>query len=90
MKEKPTPKMLARITGHLAAHWKRVGYELLEPDDVKSINSTAKADDEKCLDMLIKWFETDPSASYSKLIDALNEHDDLSSAVEKIKNKVLK
>ena len=82
--------MLSRITGHLAAHWKRIGYELLELKDVESINSIAKTDDEKCLDMLIKWLTTDPSATYSKLIDALNEYDDLSSAVEKIKNKVLK
>ena len=81
--------MLARITGHLAAHWRRIGYELLELDDVESINSTAKTDDDKCLDMLIKWLQTDSSASYSKLIEALDEHD-LTSAVEKIKNKVLK
>ena len=81
--------MLARITGHLAAHWRRIGYELLELDDVESINSTAKTDDDKCLDMLIKWLQTDSSASYSKLIEALDEYD-LTSAVEKIKNKVLK
>ena len=60
--------MLSRITDHLAAHWKRIGYELLELDDVESIDSTAKTDDKKCLDMLIKWLKTDPSASYSKLV----------------------
>ena len=51
--KRPTPKMLSQITGHLAAHWKRIGYELLEFDDVECIDSTAKTDDEKCLDMLI-------------------------------------
>ena len=89
LKERPTPKMLSRITGYLAANWRLIGYELLKPEDVRNIESTTASNDNKCLDMLIKWVETDTSASYSKLIDALNEHN-LHNAAEKIKNKVLK
>ena len=83
--------MLSRINGDLIMtdDWRNIGYELLEPGDVKSIDSTAKHEKAKCLDMLIKWLETDTSASYSKLIGALNELD-ISSAVEKIKKAVLK
>ena len=39
--------------------------------------------------MLIMWVETDPNASYSKLIEALRIYD-LSRAIEKIKDGVLK
>ena len=81
--------MLSRITGYVAAYWRIIGYELLKPEDVKNIESTTAPNDVKCLDMFIKWLESDTNASYSKLIDALNEHD-LHDAAEKIKNKVLK
>ena len=81
--------MLSRITGYLAADWRIIGYELLKPEDVKSIECTTVSNNNKCLDMLIKWLESDTSASYSKLIDALDEHD-LHNAAEQIKNKVLK
>ena len=87
--EKPTYKMLSRITSCLTADWRRIAYELLKPEYVKSIDSSTKPNDDKCLDMLIKWLETDTSASYSKLIDALHEHD-LPSVAEQIKDKVLK
>lgn len=81
--------MLSRITSHLAADWRNVGYELLDnPQDVKSIESTTASNNSKCLDMLIKWLESDTSASYAKLIDALNEYD-LRNVAEKIKNKLL-
>ena len=89
LKERPTHKILSRITGYIAAYWRIIGYELLKPEDVKNIESTTVPNDDKCLDMLIKWLESDTSASYSKLIDALNEHD-RHDAAEKIKNKVLK
>ena len=81
--------MLSRITSHFAADWRRIAYELLEPKDVKNIAATTKSNEEKCLDMLIKWLETDISASYSQLIDALNEQD-LQNAAETIKDRVLK
>ena len=81
--------MLSRISGHIAANWRVIGYELLQPKDVKSIELTTALNDDKCLDMLIKWLESDPSAKYSTLIDALNELD-LHNAAEQIKKKVLK
>ena len=89
LRKRPTHKMLSRITGCLAAYWRVLGYELLKPEDVKNIECTTAPNDNKCLDMLIKWLESDTSASYSKLIDALDEHD-LHNAAEQIKNKVLK
>ena len=89
LKEKPTHKMLSRIRGYLAAEWRVIGYELLRPEDVKNIDSTTAPNDVKCLDMLIKWLESDTSASYSKLINALYEHE-LLNAAEQIKSKVLK
>ena len=68
--------MLSWITGCLAAYWRVLGYELLKPEDVKNIECiTVSNNNNKCLDMLIKWLESDTSASSSKLIDALNEHD---------------
>ena len=81
--------MLSRIAGDLKEDWRGIGYELLEPDDVENIDSTKKQDKAKCLDMLIKWLKTDPSASYSRLIEVLHIYD-LSSAIEKIKDGVLK
>ena len=79
--------MLSRISDLLAADWKRVGYELLKPEDVHSIESTTVNNDTKCLNMLVKWLESDPSASYSKLIDALIEYK-LHNIAEKIMDKV--
>ena len=81
--------MLSRIRDYLAADWRVIGYELLKPKDVENIESTTALNDIKCLDMLIKWLESDPSASYSTLIDALNEHD-LNNAAEQIKYKLFK
>ena len=89
LQRRPTHRMLSRISGYLSAHWRAVGYELLQPEDVKSIESTTASNDDKCLDMLIKWLESDPSASYSALIDALNENE-LFSAAEQIKKRLLK
>ena len=89
LNEKPTHKVLSRITIYLTADWRRIAYGLLKPEDVRNIESSTKPNDDKCLDMLIKWLETDTSASYSKLIDALHEYD-LPRAAEQIKDKVLK
>ena len=80
--------MLSRITDLLAADWKRVGYELLKPEDVHNIESTTVNNDTKCLNMLVKWLESDLSASYSKLIDALNEYK-LHNVAKQIRDKVL-
>ena len=88
LKEKPTHKMLSQITDILTADWRRIGYELLKPKYVKNIESTTKQSEEKCLDMLIKWLETDTSASYCKLIEALIECD-LPNAANEIKEKAL-
>ena len=60
----------------------------MEPEYVQNIESTTKSNDDKCLDMLVKWLETDTTASYFKLINALKECD-LHNAAEKTKNKVL-
>ena len=81
--------MLSRISCSLAAHWKNIACELLNLEDVKNIDSTTKNNEDKCLDMLIKWLETDTTATYSKLIDALCEHN-LDAVAEQIKDKVLK
>ena len=81
--------MLSRITGYFAAYWRIIGYELLKPEIVKSIECTTASNDDKCLDVLIKWLESDTTATYSKLINALHEHD-LHNAAENIKIKVLK
>ena len=89
LQERPTHKFLSRIRGYLAANWRVIGYELLQPEDVENIESTTAPNDAKCLDMLIKWLKSDPSATYSTLIDALNEHD-LINAAEQVKKKVLK
>ena len=81
--------MLSRITSLLAADWELVGYELLKPEDVHNIESSTVSNNIKCLKMLKKWLECDVSASYSKLIDALNEHE-LHNVAEKVMDKVLK
>lgn len=81
--------MLSRVTGCLAADWRYIAYDLLKEEDVKNIESTTKSNTDKCLDMFIKWLETDTEAAYYKLIDALCEHDLLSIA-DKVKDKVLK
>ena len=80
--------MLSRIDHLLVANWRSIAFELLEPEDAKNIDSTTKSNEDKSLDMLFKWLETDNNASYSKLIDALQEFN-LTNAAEKIKDKVL-
>ena len=80
--------MLSRINCFLTAHWKKIACELLNLENVKNIDSTTKNNEEKCLDMLMKWLETDTTATYSKLIDALYEHS-LDAVAEQIKDKVL-
>ena len=90
LKEKPTPRMLSRITSLLAADWRFVGYELLKnSQDVTNIEATTASNNNKCLDMFLKWVESDTSASYSKLIDALKKHR-LNNVADEIKNEVLK
>ena len=79
--------MLSRINCYLTAYWKKIAYELLNLEDVKNIDSTTKDNEEKCLDMLIKWLETDTTATYSKLMDALCEHN-LPSVAKQIKDKI--
>ena len=81
--------MLSQISNYFADDWKKISFKLLEHADVKSIGSTNDPNDEKCLEMLVKWLETDTSATYSKLIDALCEHD-LQDVAKKIEDKVLK
>ena len=88
LNQKPMHKILSRINAELTDDWRNIGYELLEPDYVENIDSSTKHDKAKCLDMLIKWLKTDPSATYSKLIEALCRYD-LSCAIEKIKVEVL-
>ena len=88
LKDKPTKQILSRINHLLVANYRVIAYELLEPDDAKNIESANKSNDDKSLDMLFKWLETDSNPSYSKLIDALKEFN-LTNAAEKIKDKVL-
>ena len=80
--------MLSRITSLLAADWELVGYELLKPEDVHNIEPSTVSNNMKCLKMLKKWLESDLSASYSKLIDALNEYK-LHNVAKQIRDKVL-
>ena len=81
--------MLARIKRHFVVHWRDIGYELLThaPEDIDIIEHSNKSEEDKCLDMLKRWLEMDVNASYSKLIDALREHN-LDSAVKKIMDKL--
>lgn len=79
--------MLSRIKGHFAIHWRDIGCELLNYGDVQKIEHTNKTKEEKCFDMLETWLKTDTNASYSKLIDALQEYH-LESAIKTIKDKV--
>ena len=88
LEEKPTPKMLSQINRFLTAYWKEIVYELLNTEDVNNIDSTTKDNKGKCLDMLMKWLEADTTATYSKLMDALYEHN-LPAVAEQIKDKVL-
>ena len=88
LKERPTPQKLSLFTSLIAAHWKFVGDQLLKPQYVKIIASRNESPEELCREMLLKWLETDTSASYSKLIDTLNKCD-LNDTAGQIKNKVL-
>ena len=89
LKERPTHKMLSQITDYLASNWRRIGFQLLEPEHVQNIESTTKPNVDKCLDMLIKWLETDKNPTYSRLIDALYLLE-YQGIAEKIKKKLLK
>ena len=89
LKERPTEKILSQITDDLVPNWNRIGFQLLESKHVKNIQSETKPNVDKCLDMLMKWLETDTSATYSKLINALYLLDCQNTA-EQIKKKLLK
>ena len=81
--------MLSRIKRYFAVHWRDIGYELLTttPEDVRMIDRMNKGEEEKCFDMLERWVEVDVNASYSKLIDALQEYY-LDNVVKQVIDKI--
>ena len=89
-KNKPTPKILARVKQHFAHHWKDVALELLNHVDVRSIefNDRYKTPEERCFVMLERWLETSSNPCYYDLIKALEQYN-LNNAIEIIKKQVL-
>ena len=87
MRNKPTIRILSRVKQHFSAHWKDVAVELLEHEDVRSIDNSSKTNEEKCFDMLEKWLETSSSPSYLDLIKALKRFN-LNHAIEMVKKQV--
>lgn len=81
--------MLSQVSNYLVPNWSRIGYQLLDPQYVKNIESTTKRNADKCHDMLMQWLETDTSATYSKLLDVLYLLD-LPNTAEQIKEKFCK
>ena len=81
--------MLSRIKRYFAVHWRDIGYELLTttPEDVRMIDYMNKGEEEKWFDMLERWVEVDVNASYSKLIDALQEYY-LDNVVKQVIDKI--
>ena len=89
-KNKPEPRILARVKQHFAHRWKDVALELLNYTDVRSIefNDIYKTLEEKCFVMLEKWLETSSDPCYNDLIKALEQYN-LNNAIDIIKKEVL-
>ena len=70
-----THRILSRIKAYIAVHWKDVGYELIDANEVEIIALNAEDMKEKCFTMLKKWLETDRNPCYCKLFAALEVYE---------------
>ena len=61
------------VTPRCAARWKCIGRRLnFTPTSLKAIHDDNHGDDNKCCDALFsKWLDTDPQATWEKLIFAI-------------------
>ena len=62
------------VTPRYASYWKEIGIFLdLKPEQLEIIKMDNPADTKRsCNDMFIKWLQTDSSASWEKLFNALD------------------
>lgn len=71
LKEIPRLKILRVIKIHFIKYWKDIAYQLIPHEDIELIDNSGKDIEEKCFDMLIKWIDIKPRATYADLIEAL-------------------
>ena len=72
--DRPTLDDLCKfVTPHCAAQWKFIGKRLnFTPTSLKAMHDGNHGDDNKCCDALwSKWLDTDPQATWEKLIFAI-------------------
>lgn len=82
MQEKPTQKILTIVRKYFVSDWEDIGYQLIDENAVEEIESENIEASRKCKKMLQVWLKTDDSASYEKLISALNDLNLKSTAVK--------
>ena len=58
----------------MTPHWKDMGYELIQPEDIKLIDHGKQSEEEKCFAMLMKWLEIEVDPCYCRIINALAEY----------------
>ena len=82
-------QMLTLVKTYFASDWVDVGYQLIKANKVEEIQNenTSASAAQKCTKMLQVWLTTDGSASYEKLISALNDLD-LKAAALKITDQL--
>ena len=75
VESRPTGKYLQRLcVERYALHWRKIGLELnLSIDILNIIEAKNRADHVNCCqDMLQKWLERDPEATWKRLFEAEN------------------
>lgn len=89
--DKPTLKLLNDyVRETVSPQWYYLGQALLEQNKLNVIKANHPNDVKKCCtEMLQCWLEVDTTASWNKLIEAL-EHISHNALAEKIKQDILK
>ena len=80
------------VRNDIASKWDNLGVELLDDEQLSKLKNIAKNEDEvedRCTKLFNYWLDTDPDASWNKLLEALKNMEQ-NNLVDKIKRKVLK
>ena len=77
-------------TTGLAAHWYDIGIQLMENSAgvLQTIKANHQSDvNASCTAMFEKWLKMNPDASWNQLVSALKNIDDMSLAIENLKEQ---
>ena len=91
--DKPTIKLLINYEGKVAPYWHNLGIQLLQEKHVHHLDIIQQnhlTNMERCCTEMFKyWLNVDTEASWSKLINALEQIEQISLAEKIRKGKIL-